>query len=234
MRQALAWGHTKGVGKDARRGARRDARARAPPRRSHVNRRATTGRSGWRSTGRRRHVEVTAKASAGAREVDARASELAGVLLELGLEALEEREGVRRAPGEADEDVLPDLPHLLRVGLDDDGPHADLPVADHADLAAPPHAQDRRPVHLRRGPEPPPQQRPPPRGEQPQAPRRHEHHRPHRHATDNSALRLEERSFCPTLPRRGLGAGGVRTLPRESPPRESPCGGDSRGEGRTT
>ena len=83
------------------------------------------------------------------RQIDARARELAGVLLELLLEALEEREGVGRGPGEAHEDVVADAAHLARVALDDNVAHGDLPVADHHHLAAAAHAQDRRAVHGR-------------------------------------------------------------------------------------
>jgi hypothetical protein len=82
-------------------------------------------------------------------QIDARARQLAGVLLELLLEALEEREGVGRGPGEAHEDVVADAAHLARVALDDDVAHGDLPVADHHHLAAAAHAQDRRAVHGR-------------------------------------------------------------------------------------
>src|SRR5512134_2120599 len=54
-------------------------------------------------------------------ELDGGAREVA-VLLELALEALEQREGIRGAAGEAREHlVVVEPPHLLRVALDDGG-----------------------------------------------------------------------------------------------------------------
>ena len=70
------------------------------------------------------------------RELDRRAREIALVLLELRLEALEQRERVRRAAGETGEDaVLVEAPHLARARLDDDVAERDLAVAAERDAA---------------------------------------------------------------------------------------------------
>src|SRR5258708_6982513 len=62
------------------------------------------------------------------RQLDRRAHQVALVLLELRFEALEERERVGRAAGEAGQDaVLVDTSHLLRAALDHDLAERHLP-----------------------------------------------------------------------------------------------------------
>ena len=81
------------------------------------------------------------------RELDGRALELAVELLELLLEAREERDGVRRGAREAREDLpVEEAPHLRGAVLHDGRPHRDLPVAAEGDGGAAPHAEDRRVV----------------------------------------------------------------------------------------
>ena len=81
-------------------------------------------------------------------ELDAGAGELAGILLELGLEPLEQREGVGRRAGEAaDHLALGEAAHLLGVALHDGLAEAHLTVAaDHHAPALADH-EDRRRVH---------------------------------------------------------------------------------------
>ena len=56
--------------------------------------------------------------------------------LQLGFEALEQREGVGRGAGEARDDLaVADPADLLGVALDDGLAHRDLAVAGHDDLA---------------------------------------------------------------------------------------------------
>mmetsp|Transcript_27470 Transcript_27470/g.110031 ORF Transcript_27470/g.110031 Transcript_27470/m.110031 type:complete len:298 (-) Transcript_27470:9-902(-) len=81
-------------------------------------------------------------------EVDAGARQLAGVLLELTLEALQERERVGRRAREAREDAVAEPADLLRVALDDERALRDHAVADERDLAALSDDEDGRPVHL--------------------------------------------------------------------------------------
>ena len=77
------------------------------------------------------------------RQLHRRAQQVALVLLELRLEALEEREGVGRGAGEAGEDaVVVEAADLARGGLDDDVAERHLPVAAHGDLAAAADADD--------------------------------------------------------------------------------------------
>jgi hypothetical protein len=65
------------------------------------------------------------------------------VLLELGLEALEEGEGVGGAASEPGDDVaLADAPHLLRGVLHDRFVEADLPVTSDDDLRLATHTED--------------------------------------------------------------------------------------------
>ena len=61
-------------------------------------------------------------------------SQVALVLLELGLEALEQREGVGRGAGKAGQHLVAvQLAHLARAGLDDDVAQRDLAVAAERD-----------------------------------------------------------------------------------------------------
>src|SRR2546426_3014600 len=82
-------------------------------------------------------------------ELDRRAHQVALVLVELRLEALEEREGIRRAAGESGEDlILVQAPHLLRAALDDDLPERDLAVAAERDARAAANRKDGGAVEL--------------------------------------------------------------------------------------
>src|SRR5258705_10631990 len=73
-------------------------------------------------------------------ELDRRAHEVALVLVELRLEALEEREGIGGAAGEAGEDaILVEAAHLIRPALDDDLAEGDLPVAPASEPRSPAH-----------------------------------------------------------------------------------------------
>jgi hypothetical protein len=77
-------------------------------------------------------------------ELDRGAHQLAGILLELGLEPLEQREGVGGRAGEpADHVALGEPAHLAGVGLDDGLPDRDLPVAADRHGAALADRQDR-------------------------------------------------------------------------------------------
>jgi hypothetical protein len=83
-------------------------------------------------------------------EFDRRAGQLAGILIELGFQPLEQRERVGRSAGEAaDYLALAEPAHLLGVGLDDRLPDRDLTVAAHGYQAALAHGQDGRAVPLR-------------------------------------------------------------------------------------
>src|SRR5581483_9310434 len=83
------------------------------------------------------------------RELDRRAKQVALVLLELGLEALEERERVRGAAREPGEDAVVVQPaHLARARLDDDVAESHLAVAAERDLAVAPDAEDGGAVEL--------------------------------------------------------------------------------------
>jgi hypothetical protein len=63
-----------------------------------------------------------------------RAHEIALVLVELGLEALEQGKGVGRGAGEAGQDaIVIDAAHLTRALLDDDRAQRHLAVAAHGD-----------------------------------------------------------------------------------------------------
>ena len=69
-------------------------------------------------------------------KLDRRAREMALVLLELRLEALEQREGIRRRAGEARQHLVVVQPaHLARRRLDDDVAERDLAVAAQRDGA---------------------------------------------------------------------------------------------------
>ena len=81
-------------------------------------------------------------------ELDAGAGELAGILLELGLEPLEQREGVGGRAGEAADDAaLGEAAHLPGVALHDGLAEAHLAVAADHDPAALADHQDRGGVH---------------------------------------------------------------------------------------
>ena len=71
-------------------------------------------------------------------ELDRGAGELAGILLELGFQPLEQREGVGGGAGEAADHVaLAEAAHLLGVGLDDGLADRDLAVAADHDACRP-------------------------------------------------------------------------------------------------
>src|SRR5690606_20388224 len=71
------------------------------------------------------------------------AHEVALVLLQLALEALEQGERIRGAAREAGEDaVVVETPYLPRVALDDGLAQGHLAVAAHHDAAAAPHGKD--------------------------------------------------------------------------------------------
>jgi hypothetical protein len=81
------------------------------------------------------------------RQLDRRAHQVALVLFELGLEALEQRERIGGGAGKAREHLVAvQLAHLARRRLDDDRAERDLPVTAQCDDVAAPHAQDRRAV----------------------------------------------------------------------------------------
>ena len=76
-------------------------------------------------------------------QLDGGALEVAAVLLQLRLEAREEREGVGRRAGEAGQDLVVVQPaDLLRALLDDGVAEGDLAVAGHDRLAAVPDRQN--------------------------------------------------------------------------------------------
>jgi hypothetical protein len=78
-------------------------------------------------------------------QFDAGARELAGILVELGLEPFEQREGVGSGAGEAcDHVALGETANLAGIGFDDRLAHADLAVAADDDLTALSHHQDGR------------------------------------------------------------------------------------------
>ncbi len=82
------------------------------------------------------------------REVDGGARDVAE-LLELAFEALEQREGIRRAAGKAREHlVVVEAAHLAGVALHDGVAEGDLPVAAHGDRAVLADGQDGRAVRI--------------------------------------------------------------------------------------
>ena len=84
-------------------------------------------------------------------QLDAGARELVRMLLELGLQPLEEGEGVGGGAGETGDHVaLADAAHLLGVGLDDGVTQGYLAVAGHHDLRALADAEDGGAVPLGR------------------------------------------------------------------------------------
>jgi hypothetical protein len=98
------------------------------------------------AVGHRQHGLEPAQHAVGAPvlgQLDRAAQQVALVLVELGLEALEEGEGVGGAAGEAGEDLsVVERAHLARGGLDDDVAEGDLAVAAERDTIAAPHRQD--------------------------------------------------------------------------------------------
>ena len=81
-------------------------------------------------------------------ELDGRAHEVA-VLLQLGLEVLEQREGIGRTAGKTREHLaLVEAAHLARVALHDLVAERDLAVAAQRHPAVAAHADDRRAVKL--------------------------------------------------------------------------------------
>src|ERR1700746_132951 len=81
-------------------------------------------------------------------ELDGGAGEIA-VLLELALEALEEREGIGGAAGEPGEHLLAEEPpHLAGVALHDGVAEGHLAVAPDGDRAVAAHAEDGRAVGI--------------------------------------------------------------------------------------
>ncbi len=82
-------------------------------------------------------------------ELDRRAQQVALVLLELGLEALEQRERVGGAAGKAGEYlVLVQTPHFARARFEHDVAERDLAVAAERDALAAPRRNDGRAVIL--------------------------------------------------------------------------------------
>src|SRR5579864_4083980 len=81
------------------------------------------------------------------RELDRGARQMSLMLLELGLEALEQRERIGCRPREARQHLLVvETAHLARARLDDDLSKRHLPVAAERDGAVAAHGEDRRPV----------------------------------------------------------------------------------------
>ena len=80
-------------------------------------------------------------------ELDAGPLQLIGKALELGLEPLEQREGVGGGAGETSDDIaIADATHLLGVALDDGLAEGHLSVAGDHHLAALADGEDRRPI----------------------------------------------------------------------------------------
>ncbi len=96
--------------------------------------------------GHRKHRLQAAQHAIGAPvlgQLDCGAHELAAVFLELGLEALEQRERVGGAAGEAGQHaVVVQAADFARAGLDHDVAKGDLAVAAKRDLAPSAHADD--------------------------------------------------------------------------------------------
>src|SRR5260221_11033163 len=82
-------------------------------------------------------------------ELDRRAHQISLVLVELLLEALEQREGVGGAAGEASKDaILVQAPHFLRAAFDDDLAERHLAVAAERDARASPYGKNGGAVEL--------------------------------------------------------------------------------------
>jgi hypothetical protein len=89
--------------------------------------------------GHRQHGLQAAQHAVGAPvlgQLDGGAHQVALVLLQLGLEALEQREGVGRGAGKAGQHLVAvQLAHLARAGLDDDVPSVTWPSPPSATSA---------------------------------------------------------------------------------------------------
>jgi hypothetical protein len=82
-------------------------------------------------------------------QFDSRTHQIALMLVQLGLEALEQRKGIGRAASETGQNLpLVETPYFLRRPLDDDIAQRDLPVATHRHRIAATHRQDRSAVIL--------------------------------------------------------------------------------------
>ncbi len=96
--------------------------------------------------GHRQHRLQTAQHAVGTPvlgEFDSTPQEIALVFFQLGLEALEQREGVRRAAGEAGKDFFTvEPPHLARSALDDDIAERHLAVAAQGDDGSAPDGKN--------------------------------------------------------------------------------------------
>ena len=107
------------------------------------------------AVGDRQHGLQAAQHAVGAPvlgQFDGGAQQVALVLLQLGLETLEQREGIRRAAGEAGQDLfVVEPPHLARRGLDYDVAERDLAVAAQRHAAAATHGKDGGAVILLHG-----------------------------------------------------------------------------------
>ena len=80
-------------------------------------------------------------------ELDGRAHQLSGILLELGFQPFEQREGVGGGAGKtADHVTFAEPPHLLGIGFDDGLADRDLAVAADGDQAALADGQNGRAV----------------------------------------------------------------------------------------
>src|SRR5690606_32443398 len=78
-------------------------------------------------------------------QFDRRAHQVAGMLLQLAVEAFEQGEGIGRAAGESGDDLAVVQPaHLARTGLDDGVAQGDLAVTTQRDLVAAPYRYDCR------------------------------------------------------------------------------------------
>ena len=71
------------------------------------------------------------------------------MLVQLGLEALEQSEGIRRTAGKTGKNfVMIDTPHLARRGFNHNITERHLAVAAHGDTLSPTHGQNCRSVVL--------------------------------------------------------------------------------------
>ena len=106
--------------------------------------RSATQQQGLEAPERAVRAPVLGELDGGARQV--------AVLLELALEALEQREGIRRAAGESREHlVVVEAAHLAGIALHDGVAERHLAVAAHGDGSAAPHGENRRAVRIEMG-----------------------------------------------------------------------------------